>query len=65
MGYDAPQETVTVDIEPDGAGSRVTFVHEGVPTADARAGHLEGWSDTFDALERLLRSAQSWRACIA
>jgi hypothetical protein len=32
----------------------VVFVHEGVPDAAARAAHARGWSDTLDALSRLL-----------
>jgi hypothetical protein len=36
------------------AGTMVVFVHEGVPDAAARAAHARGWSDTLDALSRLL-----------
>lgn len=44
--------TVTVTIEPDPAGSRVTLVHEGL-SAEQAAMHAEGWDHYLSRLERL------------
>lgn len=44
--------TVTVTIEPDGDGSRVTLVHEGLD-AQQEASHAEGWNHYVERLERL------------
>ena len=54
MGYDAPDERVTVEFADGGAQTRVTFLHEGVPEQVARDTHETGWADTFDALDRHL-----------
>ena len=42
--------TVIVTIEPDGAGSQVTLVHEGL-TAEEEASHAEGWQHFLERLE--------------
>jgi uncharacterized protein (TIGR03086 family) len=44
--------TVTVTIEPDPAGSRVTLEHAGLSEEQA-AMHAEGWNHYLDRLERL------------
>ena len=44
--------TVTVTIEPDGDGSRVTLVHEGLD-AQQEASHAEGWNHYLERLEKL------------
>ena len=54
MGYECPEERVTVDFVAAGAGTRMTFVHAGVPSPEARGAHEEGWSNTFDALAGVL-----------
>jgi uncharacterized protein YndB with AHSA1/START domain len=53
MGYVSAGEHATVRFAEDAGGTRVTFTHRGVP-AGAREGHVSGWSNTFDALERVL-----------
>lgn len=55
MGYDAPDERVTVEFAERGAQTEATFPHEGVPDQLARDTHETGWADTFDALDRYLR----------
>ena len=55
MGYDAPDERVTVEFADRGAQTEVTFLHEGVPGQVARDTHETGWANTFDALDRQLR----------
>ncbi len=58
MGYDAPDERVTVDFADRGAQTDVTFLHEGVPEQIARDTHETGWADTFGALDRHLRGGE-------
>ncbi len=54
MGYDAPDERVTVEFVGRGEQTDVTFVHEGVPHEIARDEHEKGWANTFDTLTQLL-----------
>ncbi len=55
MGYEAPDERVTVEFAGRGAETDVTFVHEGVPDDEiARDTHEKGWVNTFDMLAQLL-----------
>lgn len=44
--------TVTISIEPDEGGSRITLVHEGLTEAQA-AMHAEGWNHYVARLEKL------------
>ena len=44
--------TVTVTVEPDGDGSKVTLVHEGLDEQQA-ASHAEGWNHYLERLEKL------------
>jgi len=44
--------TVVVTVEPSGAGSRVTLVHEGLD-AEQEVSHAEGWNHFLDRLEKL------------
>ncbi len=44
--------TVTVTVEPDQGGSRVTLVHEGLTDEQAKA-HAEGWDHYLERLERI------------
>ena len=55
MGYDAPDERVTVEFVGRGEQTDVTFVHEGVPAGVARDTHEKGWANTFDMLAQHLR----------
>jgi uncharacterized protein (TIGR03086 family) len=45
--------TVTVTVEPTGAGSRVTLTHEELPTQQQVDGHAEGWNHYLERLELL------------
>jgi len=45
--------TVTITIEEADGGSRVTLTHAGLPTAESRAGHAEGWQHYLERLELL------------
>ena len=44
--------TITVTIEPDGAGSLVTLIHEGL-SPDMEPGHDEGWTHFLERLEQV------------
>ncbi|GAB2984205.1 SRPBCC domain-containing protein [Nocardioides montaniterrae] len=44
--------TVTITVEPAGAGSRVTLVHEGL-TEEQAAHHAEGWNHFLERLEEV------------
>lgn len=54
----AGASTVTVTVEPDGDGSRVTLVHEGL-TPDQEARHAEGWNHFLGRLERLVATGDA------
>lgn len=56
MGYDVGDERLTVELSRTGSGCEMTFVHDGVADAAARAEHERGWQNTFDHLERLVES---------
>jgi uncharacterized protein (TIGR03086 family) len=45
--------TVTVTIEETEGGSRLTLTHDGLPSAESRAGHAEGWQHYLARLEQL------------
>lgn len=45
--------TVTITIEEADGGSRLTLTHAGLPTAESRAGHAEGWRHYLERLELL------------
>lgn len=44
---------VTVLIEPGGRGSKLTLVHELLPTPAARESHTKGWTGCLGRLERV------------
>jgi uncharacterized protein YndB with AHSA1/START domain len=45
------ESTVTVTLEPEGAGTRVTLHHAGVPDDDFGRQHGEGWAFVLGAIE--------------
>jgi uncharacterized protein YndB with AHSA1/START domain len=48
------ESLVTVLIEPDGAGSMLTLIHEQFFDEAARDRHRHGWTGSLDKLERYL-----------
>lgn len=48
------ESLVTVRLEPDGAGTRLTLLHEQFADAAARDRHQEGWGGCLDSLQRFL-----------
>lgn len=55
LEYGDVRETVTVEFAGRGERTEVTFSHEGVPSGEGRRGHEQGWLDTFEALDEVLR----------
>ena len=43
--------TVEVELEPDGDGTRLRFVHRGLPSPEAAASHEHGWEHYLERLE--------------
>jgi uncharacterized protein YndB with AHSA1/START domain len=54
MGYESDDERVTIEFSEENGQTVVNFTHTGVPTAEARTGHVEGWGNCFETLEKLL-----------
>lgn len=48
---------VTVELEPDGNGTRLTLTHEQLPGAESRDSHQSGWSSALDKLGKLASDA--------
>ena len=57
MGYEVATETLRLEFTPRGETTEVSFLHEGVPDERAREVHEQGWSNTFDTLDRILRAS--------
>jgi uncharacterized protein YndB with AHSA1/START domain len=49
----SPETTVTVEFLKVAGGTRVVLTQEGFASPQSRDGHVEGWSSSFDNLERL------------
>ncbi len=50
---DKPEHLVSriiVNIEPQGAGTRLVFVHEQLPTIESAENHKKGWTGCLEAL---------------
>jgi uncharacterized protein YndB with AHSA1/START domain len=45
---------ITITFAEDGAGTKMTFHQTGFRTDEQRDGHHEGWTGTFDRLEKFL-----------
>jgi len=50
--------TVTIDLSPEGAGTRVSLAQDGSTTADARDHSEENWSAMLSALKEYVESRQ-------
>jgi len=44
---------ITVNLEANGTGTRLSLVQEQLPTAEAREAHAHGWNGSLDKLVRL------------
>jgi uncharacterized protein YndB with AHSA1/START domain len=50
VGYDPVPEEVEITFTPHGSGTRVEFIHTGVPDEKSAEGHREGWQNTMETL---------------
>lgn len=50
QGSDGDASTVTIELTPDGDGTLVRLIHEGLE-GDARTSHTEGWNHYMDRLQ--------------
>jgi uncharacterized protein YndB with AHSA1/START domain len=57
MGYGPVDERITVELTGDGPVTVVRFRHEGDLGAGARVGHVQGWGNVLDTLQKLVESA--------
>lgn len=56
-GGSSPETVLTVELRPEGDGTRLVFTQAGFASPESRDGHLEGWSSALGHLRALLRSA--------
>jgi uncharacterized protein YndB with AHSA1/START domain len=54
IGYEAGEERIDVQLREEGDRTLMVFHHDGIPDAKSRAAHVEGWSDSFEYLHRLV-----------
>jgi uncharacterized protein YndB with AHSA1/START domain len=59
VGYQAPAEEFTVDLETAGEGTEMRFIHAGIPSREAVIGHEKGWDNAFQMLEQILHGCQT------
>lgn len=55
-GWAGESSTVTIELEPEGAGTRMTLTHAGLLDDEAKQSHGEGWGES---LERLLEHVEA------
>jgi uncharacterized protein YndB with AHSA1/START domain len=55
LGTEGAETIVTVELEPNPAGTRLHLKHAGFPNAAARDRHLKAWPLVFDQIEASLR----------
>ncbi len=48
---------VTVELEPEGDGTRLTLTHEQLPDSEERDSHQSGWSTALNKLGKLVTGA--------
>ena len=58
-GVPGPETEVSVLIEPDAQGSRLTLLHRTFETAEARDNHEGGWTSSLNCLERQFSNSTS------
>ncbi|MCG9894591.1 MAG: SRPBCC domain-containing protein [Fimbriimonadaceae bacterium] len=51
-----PETLLTVEIEPDGEGSRLTLTHSRLRSPESRDAHGEGWTGSLTKLHSLLNT---------
>jgi uncharacterized protein YndB with AHSA1/START domain len=56
-GGSSPETVLTVELRPEGDGTRLLFTQAGFASPESRDGHREGWSSALGHLRALLQSA--------
>ena len=56
MGYDDARETLEAEFRAEDDGTRVIFRHEGEFSAEALAGHREGWVNVLETLKAFVEA---------
>jgi uncharacterized protein YndB with AHSA1/START domain len=56
-GGSSPETVLTVELRPEGGGTRLLFTQAGFASPESRDGHREGWSSALGHLRALLQSA--------
>jgi uncharacterized protein YndB with AHSA1/START domain len=56
-GGSSAETVLTVELRPDGDGTRLLFTQAGFASPESRDGHREGWSSALGHLRALLQSA--------
>jgi uncharacterized protein YndB with AHSA1/START domain len=55
----AGSSTIEFELKPEGDGTRLRFVHSGLPSAEAAGSHAHGWDHYFERLEIAARGGDA------
>jgi hypothetical protein len=55
----SPETVLTVELKPEGDGTRLVLTQAGFPSPESRDGHREGWSSALDNLQTLFPASDS------
>jgi len=56
VGYPPAVEDVSIDFHEFDGGTRLWFVHDGIPDRESCIEHEKGWRNSFETLARVLRA---------
>jgi uncharacterized protein YndB with AHSA1/START domain len=56
LGTEGAETIVTVELQPDPAGTQLQLKHAGFPNAAARDRHLQAWPRVFDQIDSSLKA---------
>jgi uncharacterized protein YndB with AHSA1/START domain len=56
LGTEGAETIVTVELQPDPAGTQLHLKHAGFPNAAARDRHLQAWPWVFDQIDASLKA---------
>jgi uncharacterized protein YndB with AHSA1/START domain len=56
-GGSSAETVLTVELQPDGDGTRLVLTQAGFPSPESRDGHVEGWSSALDQLAAMFQPA--------
>jgi uncharacterized protein YndB with AHSA1/START domain len=58
-GGGSPETLLSVDLHPDGDGTRLVLTQSGFASPESRDGHVEGWSSALDQLAAMFQGSLS------